>query len=385
MFRHWWTTDRLTLNRLGEIWLRNCGIMQSGLVLKGDPGNMGVLYVLGARQRKLLLKNEDEPHLYESALVARVDTETGHLELCLEYQSPPEARASEDSSNIFKCGTLIGDKLYACTSTEVLIFKVPSFERIGYVSLPCFNDLHHVTPTRDGNLLVANTGLDMVVKFNLQGNTLEEWSVLDEIPWTRFSPKVDYRKVDSTKPHKSHPNFVFELGNDVWVTRFIQRDAVCLTTPGKRIEIGVQRPHDGLLFKDRLYFTTVDGKIVIANCQTLQLERIIELSAIEGEKRSLLGWCRGLLPLDERRIWVGFTRVRKTKFKENVLWVKQVFRDGMLEAPTHIALYDIVDRRCLQEIELERHDFNVVFSMFEAVAQTSKDRNGVTANMGAVI
>ena len=346
---------------------------------------MGVLYVLGARQRKLLLKNEDEPHLYESALVARVDTETGRLELCLEYESPPEARANQDSSNIFKCGTLIGDKLYACTSTEVLIFKVPSFERIGYVSLPCFNDLHHVTPTGDGNLLVANTGLDMVVKFNLQGNILEEWSVLDEIPWTRFSPKVDYRKVDSTKPHKSHPNFVFELGNDVWVTRFIQRDAVCLTTPGKRIEIGVQRPHDGLLFKDRLYFTTVDGKIVIANCQTLQLERIIELSAIEDEKRSLLGWCRGLLPLDERRIWVGFTRVRKTKFKENILWVKQVFRDGMLEAPTHIALYDIVDRRCLQEIELERHDFNVVFSIFEAVPQTSKDRNGVTANMGAVI
>jgi len=338
---------------------------------------MGVLYVLGARQRKLLLKDEDEPHLYESALVARVDTETGRLELCLEHQSPSEARANEDSSNIFKCGTLVDDRLYACTSTEVLIFKVPS--------LPCFNDLHHVTPTRDGNLLVANTGLDMVVKFNLQGNILEEWSVLDEIPWTRFSPKVDYRKVDSTKPHKSHPNFVFELGNDVWVTRFIQRDAVCLTTPRNRIEIGVQRPHDGLLFKDCLYFTTVDGKIVIANCQTLQVERIIKLSATEGEKRSLLGWCRGLLLLDERRVWVGFTRVRKTKFKENVLWVKQVFRDGMLEAPTHIALYDIVDGRCLQEIELERHDFNVVFSIFEAVPQTSKDRNGVTANMGAVI
>src|SRR5438445_13740336 len=108
---------------------------------------MGVLYVLGARQRKLLLKNEDEPHLYESALVARVDTETGRLELCLEYQSPPEARANEDSSNIFKCGSLIGDKLYACTSTEGLIFKVPSFERIGYVFVHCFNVFQDVMRT----------------------------------------------------------------------------------------------------------------------------------------------------------------------------------------------------------------------------------------------
>ena len=83
----------------------------------------------------------------------------------MEYQSPAEARANENSSNVFKAGTLIGDTLYACTSTEVLIFKLPEFKQIGYISLPCFNDVHHVTPSSDGNLLVASTGLDMVVKF----------------------------------------------------------------------------------------------------------------------------------------------------------------------------------------------------------------------------
>ena len=139
---------------------------------------------------------------------------------------------------------MIGIKLYACTSTEVLVFEVPGFRRIGYVSLPCFNDLHHVTPTRDGNLLVANTGLDMVVKFTPQSKVLAEWNVSDEDLWSRFSRSVDYRKVETTKPHQSHPNFVFELSDDVWVTRFEQRDAVCLTSRGKKVSIGAQRPHE---------------------------------------------------------------------------------------------------------------------------------------------
>ena len=77
----------------------------------------------------------------------------------VEYKTPPEARASNESSHSFKSATLVGNKLYTCTSTEVLIFEVPSFKRIGYISLPCFNDLHHVTPTPEGNLLVANTGI----------------------------------------------------------------------------------------------------------------------------------------------------------------------------------------------------------------------------------
>jgi hypothetical protein len=324
---------------------------------------MAGLYVLGARQRKLRVKNQEEWNLYESALILRLDTESGEVRNCVEYKSPAEARAHENSSNVFKAGTLAGKILYTCTSTEVLIFQLPDFKQIGYISLPCFNDVHHVAPSQDGNLLVANTGLDMVVKFTPQGKVLEQWSVLNEDPWARFSREIDYRKVDSTKPHESHPNFVFELDGEVWVTRFRQRDAVSLGQPGKRIDIAVQGAHDGLVEGDRIYFTTVDGRVVIANSRTLKVDEIIDLKPIDGQE-SLLGWCRGLLPVDERKIWVGFTRVRKTNLKENVLWVKSIFHEGMGVKPTHISLYDIVDRQCLQEFDLEPHGMNIVFSIF---------------------
>jgi hypothetical protein len=327
------------------------------------------LYVVGARQRKLLFKAEQEWNLYESALILRVDLKSEEVATCLQYVSPSEVRASEESSVVFKSGTLVGDTLFTCTSTEILIFKVPEFRRLAYISLPSFNDLHHVAPAYDGNLLVANTGLDMVLKLTQEGSILQEWCVMDEAPWSRFSRDIDYRKVDSTKPHQSHPNFVFELADKVWVTRFRQRDAICLENCAKRIPIDVQRPHDGLVVGEGIYFTTVDGKIIIANRKTLKVERVIDLRTFSNNKTPLLGWCRGLLPLNERRIWVGFTRVRKTRFKENILWARTLLSQGAVESPTHIALYDIVENRCLREIDLEPYGMNIVFSIFPAPKQ----------------
>src|SRR5258708_10942516 len=331
---------------------------------------MSLLYLLGGRQRKLLFKNEEEQRLYEAALILLLDTSAGTARVELEYKTPPEARASDESSHSFKSATLVGNKFYTCTSNEVLIFEVPGFKRIHYISLPCFNDLHHVTPTPEGNLLVANTGLDMVVMFTPEGRVLAEWNVLGEDPWSRFWGDVDYRKVESTKPHPSHPNSVFQLGQDVWVTRLSQKDAVCLTTPGKRINIDVQRPHDGLVRGGRIYFTTVDGRIVIANRHSLAIDQIIdlhEIHRIQNQEDALLGWCRGVLPLDERRLWVGFTRVRKTKFTENVMWIKHAFKEK--ERPTHIALYDIEEKTCMQEIDLEGYGMNVIFGIYPAVLQ----------------
>jgi hypothetical protein len=323
------------------------------------------LYVLGGRQRKLLLKMEEEFNLYESALILKLDTESGAVETCVEHKTRDDARAHERSSSVFKSGTLVGNMLYACTNTEILVFMLPTFELVNYISLPCFNDVHHVKPTVDGNLLAVSTGLDMVVRFTPQGEILEEWSVLRKPPWQRFSRAIDYRKVESTKPHDSHPNFTFELGGDVWVTRLVQRDAICLTNPDKRIDIALESPHDGLVCGNDIYFTLVDGRLVIANAATLSVGRVIDFKEMD-DTNALLGWCRGVLPVDAQKLWVGFTRIRKTRVHENVLWVKRVFKEGMVEKPTHVSLYDIKRNQRLQEFDLEAHGMSIIFSIFRA-------------------
>ena len=331
---------------------------------------MSRLYISGGRQRSTVFRRLEEWQSYEQALLIELNTENNQSRVCVEYVSPPEVCADELPSILFKSASLHENKLYACTSTEILIYETPEFRISHYISIPCFNDLHHVCPTAQGTLLVAVTGLDMVLEMTLDGNVIRQWSVLGDDPWTRFSRQVDYRKVASTKPHESHPNHVFELDGEVWVTRLQQRDAICLTNPGARIDIAVQRPHDGYIFGDRIYFSTVDGHVVIANRKTLRVEETINLNAMNHQSGQVLGWCRGVLPLDERWVWVGFTRVRPTKLVENVAWIKNAGSDR--HKPTHLALYDLTRKRCEQEIDLEPFGVGVVFSILAAPAAPSQ-------------
>jgi len=104
------------------------------------------------------------------------------------------------------------------------------------------------------------------------------------------------------------------------------------------------------------------------NRHSLAVEQMINLQEISREDEQVLpAWCRGLLPVDERRIWVGFTRIRTTQFTENIRWIKTALHQGTLEKPTHIALYDIVEKRRLQQVELEPYGMNTVFGILPAI------------------
>jgi hypothetical protein len=319
------------------------------------------LYVTGGTQRPVGLTAPEEWTLFERAIILRVDPQGGLVDRSLEYVSPPDVCA-EDSSITFEGGALTGDTLYTCTRTEALVYRLPQFSLLAHVSLPCFNDIHHVRPTQDGNLLVTSTGLDMVVEVTLDGKTLQEWGVLGESPWIRFSREVDYRKVPSTKPHGAHPNFTFFLNGELWVTRCIKKDAVCLTRPDGRIAVDIALCHDGEVYGGKVYFTTVDGHVVIVDAETLVTETVVDLNKIDNPGNATLGWCRGLGLLDERHVWVGFTRLRETRFKENVRWVKRFIKGE--EKPTHIALYDLVGRKRLLEVDLEPYGMHGIFGIF---------------------
>jgi hypothetical protein len=325
---------------------------------------MSELYIVGGSSRTSLFKPIAEWNSCKKALIVKVHPQAKTSEVLVEYDSPEDAVAEDSPAILFKSATLSGDKLYVCTSTEVLVYKLPRFEVLHYISLPCFNDLHHVRPSVDGNILIADTGLDLVLEVTHQGQILREWSVIGEDTWKRFSRDIDYRKVPETKPHRSHPNHVFQLDEEVWVTRFDQRDAISLTRPGRRIDIGVQRPHDGEVEGDWIYFTTVDGHVVVANRRTLQVEEVFDLNTIDNKRQLVLGWCRGVAVMEKEKLWVGFTRVRSTRFKENLVWAKQGFQNR--RKASHIALYDLAKKECLEEIEVEPYGVDVLFSIHDA-------------------
>ncbi|HYH23144.1 MAG TPA: hypothetical protein VD995_31405 [Azospirillum sp.] len=328
---------------------------------------MTVLYVLGGGEREQA-RRQQEWHRFRRGLVLTVETDTGRVTPVHEYVSPPEACPDWRPSILFKAGALAGDRLYACTQTEVMVCDTGDFTRRAYVSLPCFNDVHHVTPTPRGTLLVVSTGLDLVVEIREDGSVVREWSVVDPPTWERFSRTVDYRKVATTKPHLSHPNHVFTLGDDVWVTRLVQRDCLCLTDPGRRIDIAVQQPHDGVVFEGSVYFTTVDGHVVVADAATGRVTRVVDLRAVFRADRPL-GWCRGIKVLDHDRVLIGFTRLRPTRVMESVSWVKEQANTWLglgvepLAMPTRICGVDLARGRPFWEVDIEAHGMHAVFSI----------------------
>ena len=346
---------------------------------------MREIYVVGGEVRQSVFRKLEEWQSCKKGMIVELDTEKKTSQPCVEYVSPAQVCAGKCPAVLFKSASLVGNKLYACTSTEVLVYSVPGFQLLHYISLPCFNDLHHVCPSRQGTLLVAVTGLDMVVEITPEGSLVREWDVLGRSSWQRFSREVDYRKVATTKPHQSHPNHIFLLEDEIWVTRFEQRDAVSLSQPGRRIDIAIQRPHDGYLLGDSIYFTTVDGHVVQANRKTLKVENCYDLTRMDCHANQLLGWSRGLLLVDEHLLWVGFTRVRPTKFRENLSWIKRGIVSSTISRDTHLGLYHLARGACLDEIALEPHGIGVVFSLFDASHKASVPRERPFAPNVAVV
>ena len=346
------------------------------------------LWVVGGEQY-VSFRERPEWHLYTTALVLRVVD--GRVERVFEYRSPAAHRPDDRPSHTFKAATFTADTALLCTQTEVLICDFPSFALRRVISLPCFNDLHHVTQAPDGTLYVAVTGLDAVAQLSPEGELLRLVGTLGQDPWERFSKAVDYRKIPTTKPHHSHPNYVFFLDGQPWVTRFHQRDAVPLDGGAQPFPIAIEGVHDGYLQGDHLYFTTVDGHLVrhLAG-RTPGAGREAEILDLNpappktGPAAPPLGWCRGVLPLEDRgerggrggrggRAWVGFTRIRFTQLRKNLSFVRHGFKESSdhRQRPTRIGLYDL-DRgepgraTLLEEIDLEPAGLGAVFSLHEA-------------------
>jgi len=355
---------------------------------------MSFLVLVGGQQQYLLPMFAEERSWYEyqKGIIIKVDAESCSSTTELEYVSPQEAKA-EIGSMLFKAGSIQGDRLYLCTTTEILIFCIPDMRQIGYVTHPLFNDVHHVAPTPGGNIVVANSGLDVVIEVNERGEVQRIWDAMNQtLSPSNIDKNVDYRPLN-TKPHHVHPNYVFFLDDELWVTRFYQKDAVSLTHPGRRIDIAVGSPHDGVAHGDYIYFTTVNGNIVVVNRNTLKREEIIDLNAIHNHGGPL-AWSRGI-GVDDDKIWVGFSRLRPTKLKENVDWAKRSLkwklrwllpstyrqRSGWMkrglkkELPTRIACYDPKKKICLQEINVEQFGLSAVFSIFpESLFPNSETR-----------
>lgn len=300
-----------------------------------------------------------EFHYYCKAILIELDPETGKTECVYEHVTAPELCPDDRPSIVFKSASIVGSKLYVSTETEVLILSLPEYKLVRHLTHPAFNDVHHAFPIGD-RLYVASSGLDMIVEFEEGDEAVGFHPTLDEVPFARFDRDVDYRKVSSTKPHASHPNFVFELNGEPWATRCVQKDAVLLADLEQRIAVDIERVHDGHVHDGGVWFTTVNGHIHVADPDTRKQKLHFDLNEMTAANDPL-GWCRGLLA-SEGEAFVGFSRIRPTKLHDNLRWIKTL---GAAKAvrPTRVSRYDLRNRTWVQDYDLEGLGLAAVFSI----------------------
>lgn len=320
----------------------------------------------GGRQRS---KGADaELHRCDAAVLLELDVDTQKVEPRLLYESPADVLADDDATIVFKAGHTTEEYLYLCTTTEVLICDIHDVGTVKHrVTHPYFNDVHHVRPgLEDGRLIVVSTGLDAAFEVDWDGEVVNEWPAIYETIWDRFDRNTDYRKVLSTKPHHSHPNFAFYVDGHLFLNRCRQRDCIPVTgdvPPFGYRDLGAIG-HDGVIADGKVLVTSVNGKIAEFDAASRERLRAVDLNDFATDDRPL-GWCRGIAVLEDGSWLVGFSRLRPTRWRENLSWVKhRVTGAGALpKAPTRVACYDPDEGRLKWEVNLEDHDMGEIFSI----------------------
>ena len=245
------------------------------------------------------------------------------------------------------------------------MFSYPGLETIKYHTLPCFNDIHHVYPVHN-KIAVVSTGLDMVVFLDYETLAPVKYlNVLGKKPWYKYDKKVDYRKINSTKPHESHPNYLFQINGDLWVTRFQQNDIACLKNLNKTIRINKKCIHDGCVRGIFCYLTSVDGCIIKVDMKKGNVVEQIDLSDYDTKYKGL-GWCRGIY-VDGDIAYTGFSFIRPTKWKENIANIYlRIMKTGERLPPARIIAFDLKKKKVVDQFIFAPDSLAAIFSIHKS-------------------
>lgn len=301
-----------------------------------------MIFLAAARQsRPAGVTDRDHEPLYDQALLAnsttilgRYRTEDGHRGHALKGLS------------VRPDGGLLG-----CTERELLwLARDGGIER--RFAHPGFNDLHHAVE-HDGAIWVASTGADTVIELRDGESKVHQ---LADPP-----PPGDLRG-RNLKPHAVHPNHLFAWEGELWVTCLHQGHARSLWS-SRVLEVDEERIHDGVVHEGKVWFTTVDGRVVATDGTSRE---VLDLNLLDGSGDPL-GWCRGLTFCDGL-LWVGFTRLRATRWRQHLAWARGRAR-GRVEVtrrPTRLVAVDLGSRRAVAVLACEDLGLHAVFGIATA-------------------
>ena len=314
-----------------------------------------------------------EGKYYGCAKLLHVNTSTTQIKELLSVSEGTDNFPEVYPNLEFTVGDIEADKLWLAMDTEIRLYQYPQLSLLKTFSHPCFHNIHSVAVHED-ELYVTSTGIDLVVVLDkVNGNIKRLFNVEGKPIWHRYSETTDYRKVHSTRPHDSHPNYVFWLDNQPWVTRCTQEDAVMLSDISKRIDISgpdkVISVHDGIVNGDYVFFTSVDSCIVIADIKTHKVIETVNVANLRGYG-GLRGWCRGLYVSGDI-FYVGFSRLRKTRRIDKIEWVSRLINKGKTIEDCSVLGINMVTREIVADYIIPTGMLDAIYAILpEPIPQT---------------
>ena len=279
--------------------------------------NIPKLLISGGRERPDGF-SLGEGKYYHQAVLLELDINKGTYKPVFEKLEGGKNYPLEHPNLQFTAACTFGSTLWLPTDTEIYKVCLPGYEVVQVISHPCFQNVHSVHVI-DNELVVTSTGLDNVVFMDAESGEIKRIvNAEGKHPWHRFSQDVDYRHIHSTRPHDCHPNYVFKLGDELWVTRCRQEDAVCLSDVSKIMDIthgDATSVHDGVHWGNKIVFSRVDGQLVIYSSETRKYLNTVD--PFNNRSNRPTGWCRGLCVQGDV-IYLGYSKIRKTRLTDKL-------------------------------------------------------------------
>lgn len=180
------------------------------------------------------------------------------------------------------------------------------------ISLPYFNALHSLSRTQRG-YIVASTGLDLLIEFDLAGNILWTWWATEH--GFDLTPTGSKRELDKTLDYRTkkfgtlgqttHVNSVAELSeNTILATLFHQGTVIAIdreTGHWRTVLGGLDHPH-AVRILDQSHFTiadTVHGRALL-----VRLDQQDGLGTIEASVDAHCDWLQDSSYNPELDTWV---------------------------------------------------------------------------------
>ncbi|MBA5249940.1 MAG: hypothetical protein FE834_10515 [Gammaproteobacteria bacterium] len=196
------------------------------------------------------------------------------------------------------------------------------------------NDLHSIYVS-DNKIYITNTGRDTLDIYNSNLVLIERYSALSDQELTdrknynyalsendsfytpKGSPLPFYQRKVVDKYHFNHLTIIKQLNGLLVATCFAKK---CLLN-GRTLEVISNtlphEPHDGVIYKDYLWITTINGNLYKAKIELpFKFELVVELF----KKAPCQGWCRGLM-IDKDYAYIAITQINKQYSKTR--WLTQ--------------------------------------------------------------